>query len=147
MSNFPIADELKKRIPIKKVLIENDANAAAFGEALAGAGKGLKNVIMITLGTGVGGGIVIDGKLYSGFNYAGAELGHTVIEVDGKVIGYLHDGRDVVVMDTVDGWALVCNPDDLQDPLGWVCMDYIHVYGGDVDFKTAERQSQKKMLF
>lgn len=56
--------------------------------------------------------------------------------VDGEVIGYLHDGRDVVVMDTVNGWALVCNPDDLQDPLGWVCMDYLHVYGGDIEYET-----------
>ena len=84
MTNYPIADELQKRIPIKKVLVENDANAAALAEAKAGAGKGLDDVIMITLGTGVGGGIVIGGKLYSGFNYSGAELGHTVIEVDGR---------------------------------------------------------------
>lgn len=84
MSNYPIADELKKRIPLKKVYLENDANAAALAEAKAGAGKGLNDVIMITLGTGVGGGIVIGGKLYSGFNYAGAELGHTVIEANGR---------------------------------------------------------------
>ena len=84
MSNYPIADELKKRIPLKKVYLENDANAAALAEAKAGAGKGLDDVIMITLGTGVGGGIVIGGKLYSGFNYAGAELGHTVIEANGR---------------------------------------------------------------
>ncbi len=84
MSDYPIAEELKKRIPLKKVYVENDANAAALAEAKAGAGKGLNDVIMITLGTGVGGGIVIGGKLYSGFNYAGAELGHTVIEANGR---------------------------------------------------------------
>ncbi len=84
MRNFPIADELKKRIPLKNVYIENDANAAALAEAKAGAGKGCNDIIMITLGTGVGGGIVIGGKLYSGFNYSGAELGHTVIEFGGK---------------------------------------------------------------
>ncbi len=84
MADYPIADELKKRIPLKKVYVENDANAAALAEAKAGAGKGLNDVIMITLGTGVGGGIVIGGKLYSGFNYAGAELGHTVIEANGR---------------------------------------------------------------
>lgn len=84
MVNCPISEELKKRIPVKKVFVENDANAAALAEAKAGAGKGLDDVIMITLGTGVGGGVVIGGKLYSGFNYAGAELGHTVIEVDGR---------------------------------------------------------------
>lgn len=84
MTNFPMVDELKKRLPVEKVFIENDANAAALAEAKAGAGKGCSDLIMITLGTGVGGGIVIGGKLYSGFNYSGAELGHTVIEFGGR---------------------------------------------------------------
>lgn len=84
MTNYPIADELKSRLPVKKVFLENDANAAALAEAKAGVGKGCSDLVMITLGTGVGGGIVIDGKLYSGFNYSGAELGHTVIEVGGR---------------------------------------------------------------
>ncbi len=82
--NFPIADLLKEYTGIEKVYIENDANAAAKAEALAGAAKGAKFSVMITLGTGLGGGIVIDGKVYSGFNFAGAELGHVVIEKDGK---------------------------------------------------------------
>ena len=81
--DFPIADLLKKYIGIERVLIENDANAAAKGEAIAGAAKGYANSVMITLGTGVGGGIIIDNKVYSGFNHAGAELGHIVIEYDG----------------------------------------------------------------
>lgn len=84
MLNYPIAEELKKRIPVNKVYLENDANAAALAEAKAGAGRGYSDLVMITLGTGVGGGIVIDGKLYSGFNYCGAELGHTVIEFGGR---------------------------------------------------------------
>lgn len=67
----------------KPVFIENDANAAAYGEYVAGAAKGAKNAVCITLGTGVGGGIIVDGKIYSGSNFAGAEIGHTVIEVDG----------------------------------------------------------------
>ncbi|MBR5220222.1 MAG: ROK family protein, partial [Clostridia bacterium] len=81
--DFPIADLLKKYIGIERVLIENDANAAAKGEAIAGAAKGYANSVMITLGTGVGGGIIIDNKVYSGVNHAGAELGHIVIEYDG----------------------------------------------------------------
>lgn len=81
---FPIADLLKKALGEDvTVKIENDANAAAWGEACAGAAKGTRNSVMITLGTGVGGGIVIDNKVYSGFNYAGGELGHIVISVDG----------------------------------------------------------------
>ncbi len=81
--NYPLADKFKEFLGVNKVLIENDANAAAKGEAACGAAKGYANSIMITLGTGVGGGIIIDGKVYSGFNYAGAELGHTVIEAGG----------------------------------------------------------------
>ena len=64
--------------------IENDANAAALGEYYAGAAKGVKSAIIITLGTGLGAGIIIDGKIFSGSNYAGAEIGHTVINVDGE---------------------------------------------------------------
>ena len=67
----------------KPVFIENDANAAAYGEFVAGAAKGANNAVCITLGTGVGGGIIVDGKIYAGSNFAGAEIGHTVIEVDG----------------------------------------------------------------
>jgi glucokinase len=80
---FPIADLLKARVGVDNVKIANDANAAAWGEAVAGAAKGYSNNIMITLGTGVGGGIIIDNKIYSGFNCAGGELGHIVIETDG----------------------------------------------------------------
>ena len=82
--NFPIEDVFKKHLPIKTVLVENDANAAALGEALAGAAKGSKSCIMVTLGTGVGGGIIIDGKVYSGFNHAAGEIGHVVIEQGGR---------------------------------------------------------------
>jgi glucokinase len=82
--DFPIANLLRKYLPVEKVYLENDANAAAYGEAIAGAARGTRYAVMITLGTGLGGGIVIDGKVYSGFNYAGAELGHMVIEYNGK---------------------------------------------------------------
>ena len=82
--NFPLIPELKKHLSIKEMHIENDANAAAWGEAIAGAAKGSKSSIMITLGTGVGGGIVDNGKINKGFNNAGAEMGHFVIAVDGR---------------------------------------------------------------
>ena len=71
----------------KPIYVENDANAAAFGEVLAGAGKGYSDVVVVTLGTGVGGGIIIGGKIYTGFNFCGAELGHTVIEFNGRQCG------------------------------------------------------------
>ena len=81
--NVDIVGMMKERTG-KSFYIENDANAAAYGEFIAGAGKGTKNFIAITLGTGVGGGIIIDGKVYSGSNYVGGELGHTVITMDGE---------------------------------------------------------------
>ena len=68
----------------KPIYVDNDANAAALGEAKAGATKGAAKSICITLGTGVGSGIVLDGKIYGGANYAGGELGHTVIVADGE---------------------------------------------------------------
>ena len=81
--HFPIVPLLKERLDDIPTFVDNDANAAAWGEAIAGAAKGTANSVMITLGTGVGGGIVIDNKVYSGFNGAGAELGHMVIVADG----------------------------------------------------------------
>ena len=84
-SFFPISDIFKKFLPVEKVIIANDANAAALGEALAGAARGTKNSVMITLGTGVGGGVIIDGKIFAGgINYSGTELGHTVIVAGGR---------------------------------------------------------------
>ena len=83
--NFPISELFIKALPVNKVIIDNDANAAALGEALAGAAKDTKSSVMITLGTGVGGGIILDGKIYSGgLNCSGAEIGHTVISVGGR---------------------------------------------------------------
>lgn len=73
--NTPLSKLLADRLG-KKVFLENDANAAAYGELMAGAAKGLDTALMITLGTGVGGGIIMNGKIYSGFNYKGGELGH-----------------------------------------------------------------------
>lgn len=80
--NTPLRAYLESRLHTS-VYVENDANVAAYGEALAGAAAGVANVVVITLGTGVGGGIIIDGKIYTGFNQFGGELGHTVIEYNG----------------------------------------------------------------
>lgn len=80
---FPIAEKLSRLtgLPVKTA---NDANVAALGEMKFGFGGVYKNIILLTLGTGVGGGIVIDGKLVEGNRGAGAELGHTVIEFGGE---------------------------------------------------------------
>jgi ROK family protein len=80
----PLAQMVSKLIPGKDIFIENDANVAALAEVRAGAAKGVKDSITITLGTGVGGGMIINGKIYSGFNHAGAEFGHIVLEEGGR---------------------------------------------------------------
>ncbi len=84
LKNFPLGYELEKRLGVP-VKVTNDANAAALGEARFGAGRNYKNSILVTLGTGVGGGIIIDGKLFEGGASAGAEIGHMVIERHGEM--------------------------------------------------------------
>ena len=66
-----------------KVYVENDANAAAYGEYIAGGAKGYKDAIIITLGTGIGSGIILNGKILRGFNFSAGEMGHHVIVKDG----------------------------------------------------------------
>lgn len=82
LRDFPISELLGKKLG-KSVFAGNDANAAALGEVLAGAAKGVKNSVCVTLGTGVGGGIIIDGRIYGGSNFCGGEIGHNVIVYDG----------------------------------------------------------------
>ena len=78
-----VADIFHEVVPYP-VRLTNDANAASLGEAKFGAGRSYESIIMLTLGTGVGGGIIINGKLYEGNQGKGAELGHSVIVVDGE---------------------------------------------------------------
>jgi len=80
--NVPLLEDLEKSTGFASH-IDNDANAAAYGEFAAGAAKGADSAVIITLGTGVGSGIILNKKLYYGMNYAGGEIGHMVIEVDG----------------------------------------------------------------
>lgn len=82
-SNFPLRDMLSERLDGKEVILENDANAAAYGEFKAGSLRGARNAVAITLGTGIGSGIIIDGKIYAGSNFAAGEMGHTVIVYNG----------------------------------------------------------------
>lgn len=82
-NNVPIKTELQKYFNLP-VYLENDANAAALGEAMVGAGRGYGDTIAVTLGTGVGGGIIINNKVYAGAWHGGAELGHMVIEAGGE---------------------------------------------------------------
>ncbi len=89
--NFPLREHLQKFID-KPVFMANDANAAALAEFTLGSGKGSTNFLMLTLGTGVGGGIVIDKKLYTGARFIGAEIGHFPLKAGGRKCGCGSEG-------------------------------------------------------
>lgn len=82
IADLPIRDLLQKRSGLP-VFVDNDANVAALAEHRFGAGRGTRNMVMLTIGTGIGGGLILGGEIYRGATGAGAELGHLVIEMDG----------------------------------------------------------------
>ncbi len=84
--NTPVMDMIQEKINVP-VYLGNDADCAALGEAYAGATKDADNSVMITIGTGIGGGIIINKKIYNGFNSCGGELGHMVINSNGEMCG------------------------------------------------------------
>ena len=81
--DVPVCRMLEEHFHIP-VRLSNDANCAALAETVAGAARGCRNMVLITLGTGVGGGIIIDGKIHAGMRSAGAELGHILLVLDGE---------------------------------------------------------------
>jgi glucokinase len=82
ITDVPIRDLMQQRIGLP-VYVDNDANVAALAEHLYGAGRGAQNVVMLTVGTGIGGGLILNGEVYRGSTGAGAELGHIVIDENG----------------------------------------------------------------
>jgi len=84
--DVPARDRLHQNLD-RPVVLENDANAAAYGEFRCGAGRDVRNLVLLTLGTGIGGGIVLDGCLFRGTTDTGAELGHMVIRHGGRKCG------------------------------------------------------------
>jgi glucokinase len=84
--DIPLADMLEKKLGFNAFII-NDASAAALGEHRFGAGRGVKNLVLFTLGTGIGGGIIVDDKVYLGASGGAGELGHITIDADGPVCG------------------------------------------------------------
>lgn len=80
--DYPLKDELSKAVGLPAV-VDNDANVAAYGEFFKGAGRGTQDFVMVTLGTGVGGGIIANGQIVQGCNGAGGELGHMSIVLEG----------------------------------------------------------------
>lgn len=93
-SDFPLGDWLRERAS-RSVVIDNDANVAALGEALRGAGQGSNPVFYVTLGSGVGGGLVVDGRIYHGARPGESEIGHVRLDKSG-----------VIVEQRCSGWAV-----------------------------------------
>jgi len=82
ITDVPVRDEMRRRLGLP-VFIDNDGNVAALAEFLYGAGRRARNVVMLTVGTGIGGGLILNGEVFRGSTGAAAELGHIVIEEDG----------------------------------------------------------------
>lgn len=86
VDNYPLKNELESKLDIDiPVQIENDANCASVGEYWAGAGKGCSSMVMLTIGTGLGGGLIFDGELWRGEDGMGGEIGHIVVDPDGPL--------------------------------------------------------------
>ncbi len=136
-SNVPVVEMFKDmRIP---TYICNDANAAIMGEYKFGEGKGYQNLVLITLGTGVGGGIIINGKLYEGEGFTGAELGHMTLVVDGKDCGCGHKGCfeayasvSALIRDSKEAMEK-----DKKSLMWQYCLDDINQVNGRTAFETA----------
>ncbi|MCM8765013.1 MAG: ROK family protein [Candidatus Omnitrophica bacterium] len=105
--NFNVKEVFEKKFN-KPVAVENDANSIAWGEYLFGAGKGTRTIVCLTLGTGLGGGVVINGKLLRGALYSAAELGHMPVDYKGRKCGCgstgcieAYVGRDYIVRSAI----------------------------------------------
>lgn len=81
---FSVAEELQKLTGVEKIKVGNDANVAALGEQWKGGGRGFDSIVMVTLGTGVGGGVVLNGKILTGSNGAAGEIGHLTVNIHEK---------------------------------------------------------------
>ena len=135
--NVNIADMFADmRIP---TFICNDANVALIGEAMFGAGQGFKDLLLLTLGTGVGGGIIINGKLFEGVGYMGGELGHMIIELDGRECGCGHKGCleayasvSALIKDTKEEMQ-----NNSKSKMWDACLDDINQVNGRTAFETA----------
>lgn len=105
--NFNLKEIFEKKFN-RPVVVENDANSIAYGEFLFGAGKGTRTIVCLTLGTGLGGGVVINGKLLRGAIYSAAEIGHMPIDYKGRKCGCgsigcieAYVGRDYIVKSVI----------------------------------------------
>ena len=118
--NTPFRDMISARFG-RPVFLENDANAACWGERVAGSGSGINDMVFLTLGTGVGGGIVANGQIVHGTSGEAAELGHIIIYPDGRLCGCGQKG-------CVEAYASAsATAARAAEALGLVCVSVLHV--------------------
>ena len=138
-NQLPVADLMREVLPYP-VRLTNDANAAALGEAKYGAGKEYQNIIMLTLGTGVGGGIILNSKLYEGNQGKAGELGHVVVGVDGEQCtcgrkGCLETYASATALIRETKKAMLKNKKSLL----WKMCPEIEMVSGKVPFEAAKK--------
>ena len=141
--DVPLADLMHKFLesdcPIR---VSNDANCAALGESKAGAAKGIDNVVLLTLGTGVGGGGIIDGRIFEGAHAGGAELGHTSLIMGGRLCTC---GRRGCVESYVSANGLIRSAQEAakenpQSLLNRMCGDDLNQMNGKIPFDAMQQQ-------
>ena len=147
-NELPVADLMREILPYP-VRLTNDANAACLGGAKFGAGKSYETIIMLTLGTGVGGGIIINGRLFEGNQGKGGELGHTVLVVDGEPCtcgrkGCFETYASATALIRETKKAMLANKRSLM----WKVSPEIELVGGKVVFEAAAKgdKSAQKVL-
>jgi glucokinase len=101
-ANFPLVDWVRDTLKIGRVILQNDADTAALGEARFGAGRGLSPVLYVNSGSGIGGGLVIDGKIYPGSGHGAIEIGHLRVDMPGET----HASGPPLLEEIASGWAI-----------------------------------------
>ena len=127
---FPLAEWIRSELGIPVVAVSNDADAAALGESLFGAGRGLSPVLYVNSGSGIGGGLVIDGKVYRGSGVGAIEIGHIIVEhYEPKTLEQIASGWSIA-----EGGRLWARR-EAED--GWESGGLLRLAGGDPDRVTA----------
>ena len=123
--DWHLKEKVEEQIPGVEVFVENDANSAVIAEVIAGCAKGCEHAVILTLGTGVGAGVIVDGKVLNGYNQSAAEIGHMVISAGGRLCNCGRKGcferycsATALISDTKE--AMLANPDS---KLWQVCPD------------------------
>ena len=135
----PIVKWMRREFPLS-IRLANDADAAALGEVYAGAARGVKNAVLLTLGTGVGGGVILNGEIFHGPLYGGVELGHMLIQADGEPCtcgrkGCLETYASATALLRMARQAAKENPASVMNRL---CGNQLECINGEIPFQAAD---------